>query len=262
MKYAKLLSLICWIALLTLPGTLGAAEPPAEESKKVKRIRAVVVGGEPGGTSLDWVDDEKVEVRIVGPEVNGLAKLRPRGFLGIEITELTPELRAHFGTPQEAGVLVASVLEDGPAAAAGVRVGDVITAIDGETVKSTWDVQSRIGSLDEGDLAAIELIRDGELQTVNATVEERQRPQVDVGHMLRHLPRFGKDGEPLVLHFQGDGLPEMIENLEQLRSRIESPEFRRRVIDLRSRESELLERLETLEKRLQGLEEELQDRDR
>jgi len=55
-----------------------------------------------------------------------------RAYVGISLTELTPELREFFGAPKDAGVLVSSVAENGPAAKAGVRVGDVITSANGK----------------------------------------------------------------------------------------------------------------------------------
>lgn len=262
MKFSSLSFLILGIGLWAVPCAAAAGEPPEDSPEVEKRVKAVVIRGEPGETGYRWVDDgEKVEVEIVGLEESGLGHVRARGFLGVELSEITPDLRAHFGAPREAGVLVGRVLEDSPAAGAGVRVGDVLTSINGETVESAFDVRRLVGSLDGGDAATLELIRDGRPLRLEATIEERERPQVDVRHVIRRLPRVGHGGhgEPFVFHFQGEGLPEMMESLKE---RVESPEFRREVIDLRSRESELLERLETLERRIDELEVELERQDR
>lgn len=262
MRAWKLLFLTLGIGLWLAPLPTLAGEPPEEAPEVKKRVKTVVIRGEPGETGFRWVDDgEELEVEIVGLEESGLGHLRPRGFLGVELSEITPDLRAHFGAPRKAGVLVGRVVEDGPAAAAGVRVGDVLTSINGETVESAFDVRRLVGSLDGGDSATLELVRDGRPLSLQATIEERERPQVDVRHLIRRLPRVdeGGHGEPFVFHFQGQGFPEMIESL---RDRVESPKFRRELIDLRSRESELLERLETLERRIDELETELETQDR
>ena len=87
---------------------------------------------------------------------------RPRrGFLGVGVEELTEELQIHFGAPEGSGVLVASVSDDSPAAAAGIRVGDVITEVDGLVVASTRDLSREIRHR-PGDSVAIELYRDRE----------------------------------------------------------------------------------------------------
>lgn len=250
----------CWVSgiLLLAVSAAGIAEPPKTrgDEKRVQRVETIVVGGEPHDMELEWVSDEDGKVKILGLEESGLGRLLQRGFLGVELTEMTPELRQHFGASRDQGVLVARVVEDGPAAGAGVRVGDLITAINGETVESGFDVRRTIGSLEEGDAASLDLIRGGRRLTVEATIQERERPQVDVRRLVHRLPRSGDDGH-FVFHFQGEGFPEMVEGL---RARVESPEFHREVIDLRSRERELLDRLEALESRLQELEAELSKR--
>ena len=102
------------------------------------------------------------------------AEERPiRGFLGVELRELTAELQTHLGAPEGSGVLVASVSDDSPAAAAGIRVGDVITAVDGLAVDSTRDLSREIRHR-PGDSVALELYRDGKPRQVTATLGERQ----------------------------------------------------------------------------------------
>jgi S1-C subfamily serine protease len=61
--------------------------------------------------------------------------------LGIEVREIPPELRRHFGAPAEAGLLVASVAEGTPAHGAGVRVGDVLVRAEGRPLARTIDLR-------------------------------------------------------------------------------------------------------------------------
>ena len=96
-----------------------------------------------------------------------------RGFLGVGLKELTPELQTHFGAPEGSGVLVGSVSDDSPAAAAGVRVGDVITAVDGLAVDSIRELRREIRHR-PGDSVAIELYRDGAPRQVTARLGERR----------------------------------------------------------------------------------------
>ncbi len=96
------------------------------------------------------------------------------GYLGVMLAPMTPELRAHQGVPEEAGVLVSKVIDDSPAARAGIRVGDVISAVDGEAVATPHDLAHAIRGREDGATVAIELWRDGARETLTAAVEERE----------------------------------------------------------------------------------------
>ena len=58
-------------------------------------------------------------------------------YLGVELVNLNEPLRAHFGVPEGSGVLVSNVVENSPAARAGLQVGDILTRFDGEDVASS-----------------------------------------------------------------------------------------------------------------------------
>ena len=96
-----------------------------------------------------------------------------RGFLGVELRSLTDELRVHFGVPEDTGVLIASVTEEGPADRAGVRAGDILTGIDGEAVESFGDVRREVLHRG-GDSVEIELYRDGRARRLEVTIGERR----------------------------------------------------------------------------------------
>jgi len=65
-----------------------------------------------------------------------------QGHLGLMLEGLTPQLRAYFGAPNNAGLLVAQVASDSPAARAGIQVGDVITQVGNQRVQSADDIAS------------------------------------------------------------------------------------------------------------------------
>lgn len=109
------------------------------------------------------------------------------GFLGIMLTDLTPELRTHFGVPEDAGVLVAKVIDDSPAQRAGLQVGDVITLVDAESVASGGELARQIAGHAAGETVALEVWRDGRAQRLGATLEERQGT---AGRFLPLGPRF------------------------------------------------------------------------
>lgn len=99
-----------------------------------------------------------------------------RGRLGVTVQELTPELATYFGV--KAGVLVASVTADSPAAKAGVKAGDVITAVDDKPVASSGDLVKIIGEKagDAGATVTLAITRDRKPVTLKAAIEAVKAP--------------------------------------------------------------------------------------
>jgi membrane-associated protease RseP (regulator of RpoE activity) len=96
-----------------------------------------------------------------------------RVFLGFSPLDISGELREHLGAPKDNGVLVQSVKEGGPAAKAGLRVGDVVVSIDGSPVESAWTIGDLLDDKKAGDTVRLEIVRKGARQALVATVEER-----------------------------------------------------------------------------------------
>ena len=91
--------------------------------------------------------------------------------IGVSTMQLTKQLADYFGIAGGRGVLVTAVTEDGPAAKAGVKAGDVITAIDGEEIDSPGDVSRVISGKKEGDVT-LTVIRNKSQQTIRVTPRE------------------------------------------------------------------------------------------
>ncbi len=89
-----------------------------------------------------------------------------RGYLGILIQQLTPELAESFGVEPGQGIVVAQVTSDSPAAAAGLRQGDVIIAYDGEPVKNIGRFRNRIALTAPGTRTELTVLRDGQQRTI------------------------------------------------------------------------------------------------
>jgi serine protease Do len=94
--------------------------------------------------------------------------------IGISTTELTKQLADFFGVPGGHGVLVNNVSEDGPAARAGLKAGDVITAVDGETVDASGDISRLINRKKDGEVT-LTIIRNKSQQTLRVTPTEGGR---------------------------------------------------------------------------------------
>jgi S1-C subfamily serine protease len=98
----------------------------------------------------------------------------PRGRLGVQLGELTPQLAEYFGA-KEGGVLVSSINSGSPAEKAGLKAGDVITSINGMAVRDTDDLIDELRGV-EGQEVTIGILRDKKASSLKATLEERPRP--------------------------------------------------------------------------------------
>lgn len=95
-----------------------------------------------------------------------------RGWLGVVIQEVTRELAMSFGLDRPQGALVSRVLPDGPAAKAGIRSGDVILRFNGESIPRSAALPALVGAVRPGEKVRVELLRDGDRETLNAVVGE------------------------------------------------------------------------------------------
>jgi S1-C subfamily serine protease len=94
-----------------------------------------------------------------------------KGRLGFAALPISPALRAHFGAPDDRGVLVDLVRPDSPAAHAGLEVGDVVTEVDGAAATSARDVVEALSDRKKGDEVTIAAVRDGKHVELHARLE-------------------------------------------------------------------------------------------
>jgi serine protease Do len=93
-----------------------------------------------------------------------------RGWLGVEIQPVTPDLADSLGVKNASGALVAKETANSPAEAAGVKVGDVITAVNGDNVADPKELARRIAALGPKKVAELAVWRNGGQQTINVTL--------------------------------------------------------------------------------------------
>jgi membrane-associated protease RseP (regulator of RpoE activity) len=146
-----------------------------------------------------------------------------RAFLGVVLTDLSSELRDYFGAPKDSGVLVASVEDNSPADKAGVRVGDIIVAVEGEDIESAWDLRSALKGKKDGDTARIEVLRGRNRQSLTATLVERDfGPRVRVGNLVDLGQRLGETFNSPEWHAR----VERLENCDELQAKLKELEAR------------------------------------
>jgi len=104
-----------------------------------------------------------------------------RGWLGIMIQDITPELAESFGTTVTKGVIVADVVGDSPAEKGGLKRGDIVETLNGKPVENANQLSRSVAAMAPESKATIEVIRDGKPVTIKLTIgtmpEEAQMKQ-------------------------------------------------------------------------------------
>ncbi|HRI02560.1 MAG TPA: PDZ domain-containing protein [Pyrinomonadaceae bacterium] len=142
-------------------------------------------------------------------------------YLGVQTQEINKENFSKFGLRDVRGVAVEKVMENSPAAAAGLQTGDVIVRFNGEEVTSARKLTRLIGEVDPDHQAKLSIVRNGNEQEITATLAKRPMPKFENGNFsftmpkmpdmpdlkqLKDLPEFKefqKDGKPFVFTFPG-----------------------------------------------------------
>jgi membrane-associated protease RseP (regulator of RpoE activity) len=122
------------------------------------------------------------------------------GYLGVQSVEVTKENFAKFGLREVRGVAVDKVVEGSPAAAAGIKDGDVIVRFNGEDITSTRKLTRLVSEVSPDHQVKLTVIRGGSEQEITATVAKRPMPKFGEGNFAFTMPPMGKIEAP---GFQG-----------------------------------------------------------
>ncbi len=93
-----------------------------------------------------------------------------RGWLGVSVQPVTPELARSFGLDKQRGALVGDVMAQGPAEKAGIKRGDVIVSYDGKKIDDASALPTLVASTPVGKTVPVEVLRDGKSKTVDVAV--------------------------------------------------------------------------------------------
>jgi serine protease Do len=148
--------------------------PTFDVNGKVIGINSAIFSPTGGSVGIGFAIPAKTVKSIVA-ELKDKGKIT-RGWIGVEIQTVTPEIADGLNLKQASGALVAEADAGSPAAKAGILSGDVITSLNGGPVKGDREFASAIGDLAPGTKVKLGLIRKGDKKTVAATLV--QQPDV------------------------------------------------------------------------------------
>ncbi len=117
-----------------------------------------------------------------------------RGWLGVQIQDVTRELAQSFGMDRPHGALVARVLPDSPAARAGIQVGDVIVAYDGHAIESSAELPPLVGLTPIGREVPVAVLRDGRRRVVRVRIgqlPDEEPAQAGLDRTKLNVPELG-----------------------------------------------------------------------
>lgn len=121
------------------------------------------------------------------------AKSAARGWLGVHVQPVTPQIAESMGLKKAEGALIAEPQPNSPATKAGLQAGDVIATIDGSPIKDASELVAKISGMEPGATVKLGIIRKGADETKTATLAEMRRSAASGEHAARAKdePRIG-----------------------------------------------------------------------
>jgi serine protease Do/serine protease DegQ len=148
-------------------------------------INAAIVG--PSGANIGIGFAIPINMaRKVMDQLIAYGKVR-RGQLGISAQDLTPEIAKALGVQAQEGALIASVVPESPAAVAGLQAGDVVTAVNGERVRSAADLKNKLGLLPVGAEVRLDVLHEHVARQVTATVGATEQQKLKIPPEIKAL---------------------------------------------------------------------------
>src|SRR5207248_1615419 len=149
------------------PGNSGG--PLVDAHGQVIGINTFLISESGGFSGMGFA----IPAQIARPIVDTLIRdgKIEHGYMGVSITDVTPQNARFFHMQTASGAVISEVQPDSPGARAGLKVGDVITAMDGQKVSDAGSLQAEVTEKKPGTPVKLEVERDGKTLTVPVTLE-------------------------------------------------------------------------------------------
>jgi len=161
-----------------------------DDEKKLQKIKTEL--GEQG-----------INIEELALHEENLFTIHSGGYLGVQIQNLSPQLRKYFKVKGDLGVLVSEVLDDSPAEKAGILAGDIITKVEKKDVSSSRDLTAAIRKQKPESKIQLTLIRNGREKSLKATLAAAENSFSWMGEMpgmKKHLKMKMKGGRKGDMH--------------------------------------------------------------
>ena len=153
------------------PGNSGG--PLLNLQGEVIGVNAAIVSQSGGYEGIGFAIPSNM-AQYVAQAIIGTGKVE-RGWLGISVQDLTPELAKSFNVDTATGALIADVVKNGPADKAGLKKGDVVTAFKGVEVADARSLINRAASTPIGETVPLTIVRDGRTREISVTIGSMQQ---------------------------------------------------------------------------------------
>ncbi len=158
------------------PGNSGGALVDANGN--LLGINSAIYSRSGGSQGIGFAIPASLAKQIMEQIINHGAVIR--GWIGVEVQDITPELATSFKLPKTAGSLIAGVLRNGPADRAGIIPGDILLEVENKPVVDSADMLNKISALVPGKLASLKILRNQTEVILRANIGKRpvtqQRP--------------------------------------------------------------------------------------
>ena len=173
-----------------------AAINPGNSGGPLVNLRGEVIGintailGSQGNVGIGFA----IPTNMVSSVVEQLAATGKvnRGVIGVQISDLTPEIAKNLGVDATEGALVGAVGKGSPAEAAGIKAGDVITAVDNKSVRGSQDLKNRLGLMTVGTSVDLTVLRESKKSNVKVAIGKT--PKTEAAFSKEEIDRPALEG--------------------------------------------------------------------
>jgi serine protease Do len=170
------------------PGNSGG--PLVNAHGEVIGINTFLISGSGGFSGMGFA----IPTQIVKPTVDALIRdgKVSHGYMGIGISDVTPENSKFFDLKKAEGAVVTQVEPDSPGSKAGLKTGDVITQLDGQPVSDAGQLQVNVGQKQPGTTIKLGVIRNGSAETIPVTLQSMDNKKGEISASAENgKPRWG-----------------------------------------------------------------------
>lgn len=173
------------------PGNSGG--PLLNLQGKVIGVNAAIVSQSGGFEGIGFAIPSNMALHVAN-QLMARGKVQ-RGWLGISIQDVTPDLAKSFGLDAPKGALIADVVKEGPANKAGLKRGDIVIAYQGKEIMHTSDFRNRVANTPIGEEAKVTVFRKGEKREFTVTIGNLEDADRILATSLRD--RLGAEFRPV-----------------------------------------------------------------